>query len=165
MPMKEFDPALIAVEREKINNFVNTVCTKLGWDLYKETEVTDLVQEGLAKNRIEYGFQACPCYSFLSYHKRDDKNEIIPNAKSEPQKNMKVNCPCEPARMLDIPGEVHYVDRAEMEKKTEGWPDRGTIIDNPDGSVTLKSYHPGICHCFLFTPKGSPDSATVNAGN
>jgi hypothetical protein len=56
--------------------------------------------------------------------------------------------------VLDVPGTVSYASREEMEKKTENWPDRGNIIDNPDGTVTLESYHPGVCHCFLFTRKG-----------
>lgn len=149
----EFDQAQLAAERAKIEAFVHTACEKLGWDLYADEEVTGLVREGLAKNRIQYGFQACPCYSFLSYHKRDAEGEIIPNAKGEPQKNMKVNCPCEPARMLDVPGTVTYASREEMVQKTEGWPDRGTIVENADGTITLQSYHPGVCHCFLFTAK------------
>ncbi|MFP5504321.1 MAG: ferredoxin-thioredoxin reductase catalytic domain-containing protein [Candidatus Sericytochromatia bacterium] len=146
----EFDPEQLAAERARIESFVHTACEKLGWDLYPDEEVTGLVREGLAKNRVQYGFQACPCYSFLSYHKRDAAGEILPNAKGEPQKNMKVNCPCEPARMLDVPGTVTYASREEMEKKTEGWPDRGNIKENADGTVTLESYHPGVCHCFLF---------------
>jgi hypothetical protein len=99
---------------------------------------------------VEYGFQACPCYSFLSYHRRDANGEVVLNARGEPQKNLKVNCPCEPARVLDVPGSVTYASRAEMEAKTADWPDLGTVTDNPDGSVTLTSYHPGYCHCFLF---------------
>lgn len=151
--MKQYDPDQLAAERDRIEKFVVTACAKLNWKLFENEEVTGLVREGLAKNRIEYGFQACPCYSFLSYHKRDEKGEVINGPNGQPAKNMKVNCPCEPARVLDVPGEVTYASREEMEKKTEGWPDRGTIIDNPDGTVTLKSYHPGFCHCFLFTPK------------
>lgn len=152
MPRTEFDPEELATERAKIESFVKTACEKLNWDLYSNEEVTGLVREGLAKNRIEYGFQACPCYSFLSYHQRDAQGELTTDP---PKKNMKVNCPCEPARVLDVPGEVTYASREEMEKKTEGWPDRGTIVDNPDGSVTLKSYHPGFCHCFLFQKPGA----------
>lgn len=153
-PQPQHDPEALAAEREKIQNFVRTACDKLGWDLYPNDEVTGLVRDGLAKNRVEYGFQACPCYSFLSYHLRDAEGQPILDPKGEPKKNMKVNCPCEPARVLDVPGTVSYASREEMEKKTENWPDRGTIIDNPDGSVTLESYHPGVCHCFLFTRKG-----------
>lgn len=152
---KQYDPEQLAVERTKIENFVKTACEKLNWDLYLNDEVTGLVREGLAKNRIEYGFQACPCYSFLSYHQRDAEGNAILDPKGEPKKNMKVNCPCEPARVLDVPGTVTYASREEMEKKTEFWPDRGEIVDNPDGSVTLTSYHPGTCHCFLFTQKGN----------
>lgn len=141
----------LSSERTKIDNFVNTVCPRLGWSVYGDEEVTSLVKDGLAKNRQEYGFQACPCYAFLSYHKRDDEGNVLSDAKGQPIKNLKVNCPCEPARMLDIPGEVTYSSVEEMELKTSGWPDRGTIIINEDGTVTLKSYHPGFCHCFLFT--------------
>ena len=152
--MNQHDPAQLATERERIENFVKTACQKLNWDLYPDDEVTGLVREGLAKNRIDYGFQACPCYSFLSYHLRDAEGNVVPDAKGEPKKNMKVNCPCEPARVLDVPGTVTYASREEMEQKTAHWPDRGEITENPDGSITLKSYHPGICHCFLFTTKG-----------
>ncbi|MFN3428831.1 MAG: ferredoxin-thioredoxin reductase catalytic domain-containing protein [Candidatus Sericytochromatia bacterium] len=154
MQPQQHDPEQLAAEREKIQNFVRTACDKLGWDLYPNDEVTGLVRDGLAKNRVEYGFQACPCYSFLSYHLRDAEGQPVLDPKGEPKKNMKVNCPCEPARVLDVPGTVSYASREEMEKKTENWPDRGTIIDNPDGTVTLESYHPGVCHCFLFTRKG-----------
>jgi ferredoxin-thioredoxin reductase catalytic subunit len=154
MQPQQHDPEAFATERAKIQNFVRTACEKLNWDLYPNDEVTGLVRDGLAKNRLEYGFQACPCYSFLSYHQRDAEGQPVLDAKGEPKKNMKVNCPCEPARVLDVPGTVTYADRAEMEQKTEHWPDRGDITDNPDGSVTLTSYHPGVCHCFLFTRKG-----------
>lgn len=153
--MNPVDPIQLAAERDKIENFVRTACDKLGWDLYKDDEVTSLVREGLAKNRVQYGFQACPCYSFLSYHQRDAEGAVVVDAKGEPKKNMKVNCPCEPARVLDVPGTVSYASREEMEAKTAGWPDRGEIVEHADGTVTLRSYHPGVCHCFLFTPKGS----------
>lgn len=151
---KTVDPEQLAIERAKIESFVHTACAKLDWELFPDEEVTGLVREGLAKNRIEYGFQACPCYSFLSYHKRDANNEVVPNAKGDPQKNLKVNCPCEPARELDVPGSKTYASLEEMEKRTEGWPDRGRIVTNDDGSVTLESHHPGFCHCFLFQAKG-----------
>ncbi len=140
-------------ELKRMETYTQTVCQKLGWELYEDHEVTTVVKLGLAKNRVQYGFQACPCYGPLSYHKRDEAGEIIADAKGEPAKNMKVNCPCEPARVLDVPGEVTFASREEMEKKTQGWPDRGEIVENPDGSVTLKSYHPGFCHCFLFVKK------------
>ena len=152
--MKQYDPEQLATERTRIENFVKTACAKLNWDLYVNDEVTGLVREGLAKNRIDYGFQACPCYSFLSYHQRDEAGNVIADAKGEPKKNMKVNCPCEPARVLDVPGSVSYASREEMEQKTQGWPDLGNVEEHPDGSVTLTSYHPGTCHCFLFTRQG-----------
>jgi ferredoxin-thioredoxin reductase catalytic subunit len=150
-----YDPAQLAAERSKIESFVQTVCQKFDWELYEQAEVSELVREGLAKNRIEYGFQACPCYSFLSYHKRDAQGELLRDAKGQPQKNLKVNCPCEPARELDVPGTKQYASMAEMEQKTAFWPDRGTITENTDGTVTLTSYHPGFCHCFLFKRPGA----------
>lgn len=148
--MSNIESEQLAAERSKIESYVETVCKKLNWELYEQEEVTDLVRSGLAKNRIEYGFQACPCYSFLSYYKRDAQGNIITDTKGQPQKNLKVNCPCEPARELDVPGTKQYSSITEMEKKTEFWPDRGVVQKNSDGSVTLTSHHPGFCHCFLF---------------
>lgn len=155
MDARAIDPAVLAAERAKIDSYVKTVCTKLNWELYTDEGVTGTVSDGLAKNRVVYGFQACPCYSFLSYHQRDEAGEVVADAKGQPKKNLKVNCPCEPARELDVPGSITYPSKEVMEQKTQGWPDRGTVVENEDGSVTLTSYHPGFCHCFLFQKPGA----------
>lgn len=155
MDQRNLDPEVLAAERSKIGSYVTTVCSKLNWDLYEDEGVTGTVMDGLAKNRVVYGFQACPCYSFLSYNQRDAEGQPMLDAKGAPKKNLKVNCPCEPAREVDVPGSKTYESREAMEKATQGWPDRGTEHDNEDGTVTLKSHHPGFCHCFLFKKPGA----------
>ena len=54
---------------------------------------------------------------------------------------------------LALQADVFTLPNGQKVRSTDPDGQRGKV--NPDGSVTLKSYHPGFCHCFLFQAKGA----------
>lgn len=64
-------------EIEKVEKFVRNYADKAGYDLNPDQEVFDTIIEGLAKNRVEHGFQYCPCRIIVG-DKEKDKDKICP---------------------------------------------------------------------------------------
>ena len=76
---------------EKTWRFVDKVNNQFGWVLNPNDEVNEGVAMGLARNKMIYGKQFCPCFM------------VIGETKEEQQKADNRICPCKPAIEKEIP--------------------------------------------------------------
>jgi ferredoxin-thioredoxin reductase catalytic chain len=64
-------------EKEKVKEFTRRYCELSGYKLNPDTKMAEMVIEGLAKNRVNKGFQYCPCRP-LTGDQEQDKLKICP---------------------------------------------------------------------------------------
>ncbi|SJZ53503.1 ferredoxin-thioredoxin reductase catalytic domain-containing protein [Selenihalanaerobacter shriftii] len=64
-------------EVKKARKFVEGYAKKNGYKLNPNEEVLNTVIEGLARNKVEHGYQYCPC-RLLTGDKEVDKDKICP---------------------------------------------------------------------------------------
>lgn len=77
-------------ELESIKRFTDKVCKKFGFLYSPENGVKELIQEGLARNKIIYKKQFCPCFMVIGETKEEQDTA-----------NNRV-CPCKPALEIEI---------------------------------------------------------------
>lgn len=58
-------------------NFINMVSKKQNWKITRDTELVDMLAEGLTKNFNRYGYYSCPC-RLAKMDKEQDKDIICP---------------------------------------------------------------------------------------
>lgn len=136
MEKKAYTPEEFAAERERTRTFVDGVCSRLGWERFKEPDVVEAIELGLTRNNLEYGSRFCPCYAPVSYHKADGK------------KNPAAICPCPAAIRMDVTEHGAYgpfASQAELADKTRDWPYHGDVEERSDGWYMV-SPHRGIDH-------------------
>ncbi len=64
-------------EKEKVRKFARRYCELSGYKLNPDMKMAEIVIEGLAKNRVNKGFQYCPCRP-LTGDPEQDKLKICP---------------------------------------------------------------------------------------
>lgn len=64
-------------EKEKVRQFTKNYCKLTGYTLNPDEKIAEMIIEGLAKNRVNKGFQYCPCRP-LSGNLEEDKLKICP---------------------------------------------------------------------------------------
>jgi ferredoxin-thioredoxin reductase catalytic subunit/rhodanese-related sulfurtransferase len=79
-------------QMEKTVKFTDKVCESRGWEYNPQAEVNEGVQMGLARNKMMYGKQFCPCFMV---------EEVDGKYKSVDDRI----CPCGPAIEKEIPEE------------------------------------------------------------
>jgi len=77
MKIKEFDPKELEEEKERVRKFAQKYAEKAGFRLNPDKAMLELVIEGLARNKLFYGAQYCPCRP-VSGDKEEDKKKICP---------------------------------------------------------------------------------------
>ncbi|MFH1715603.1 MAG: ferredoxin-thioredoxin reductase catalytic domain-containing protein [Elusimicrobiota bacterium] len=64
-------------EEKTIMQFAKKYSERSGYILNPDTEILNMVIKGLAKNKIKFGFQYCPC-RIVEGDKEKDKDKICP---------------------------------------------------------------------------------------
>lgn len=78
--------------KKQIRNFAEKYAKSKQYKLNPNREELDMVIEGLAKNKIKYGKQYCPCR--ILFGDNSDKNKICPCKWHEKEINEIGHCKC-----------------------------------------------------------------------
>ncbi|WP_338097314.1 ferredoxin-thioredoxin reductase catalytic domain-containing protein [Methanolapillus ohkumae] len=80
--------------KEKVRSYAEKYAAKKGFHLNPNSEELDMVIEGLAKRREQYGVQYCPCRIILG-DKTEDRKIICPCIYHEEEIQRDGSCHCE----------------------------------------------------------------------
>lgn len=80
-------------EKVKIHKFVEKYAKTTGYQLNPDKEIVEFVIEGLARNKIKYGKQYCPC-RIVTGNPQEDKQKICPCKWHKEEIALQGHCHC-----------------------------------------------------------------------